>query len=110
MSEPKTIKINEVEYVRADSVKRNLPEQVGNAAYPYEIGKNYFIRTVTNYFTGTLLWVGPMELLLENVSWIADTGRFSNATINSGTTFLEKIYGGSISYSVDRVLSFDLED
>jgi|SRR3990167_2204441 len=79
MSEPKTIKINEVEYVRADSVKRNLPEQVGNAAYPYEIGKNYFIRTVTNYFTGTLLWVGPMELLLENVSWIADTGRFSNA-------------------------------
>jgi len=41
MSEPKTIKINEVEYVRADSVKRAfLPKQDGNEAYPYEIGKN----------------------------------------------------------------------
>ena len=79
MSEPKTIKINEVEYVRGDSVKRNLPEQAGNGAYPYEIGRSYFVRTVTNYFVGVLLWVGPQELLLENVSWIADTGRFSNA-------------------------------
>ena len=81
MSEPATIKINEVEYVRKDSIKRenNLPRQDGNVAYPYEIGKNYFIKTVTHYFTGTLLYVGTHELLLENVSWIADTGRFSNA-------------------------------
>jgi len=74
------MKINEVEYVRKDSLKGiNLPRQDGNEAYPYEIGQNYFIRTVTHYFTGTLLWVGRQELLLENVSWIADTGRFSNA-------------------------------
>jgi len=79
MSEPKTIKINEVEYVRADSVKKvSFPKQEGNDVFPYEIGKNYFIRTVTNYFTGTLLWVGDKELLLENVSWIPDMGRFSN--------------------------------
>ena len=80
MSEPKSIKINEIEYVRKDSTKAiNLPKQDGNDAYPYEIGENYFIRTVTHYFTGALLWVGNQELLLENVSWIADTGRFSNA-------------------------------
>ena len=80
MSEPKSIRINEVDYVRKDSVKLiNLPKQNGNESFPYEIGQNYFIRTVTNYFTGTLLWVGNQELLLDNVSWIADTGRFSNA-------------------------------
>jgi hypothetical protein len=86
MTEPNTIKINEIEYVRKDSIKKSihLPNQDGNAAYPYEVGKNYFIRTVTHYFTGTLLYVGPQELLLENTSWIADTGRFSDA-LKKGT-------------------------
>ena len=84
MSEPKTIKINEVEYIRKDTVKVNIPKQDGNDAFPYEIGKNYFIRTVTHYFTGTLLYVGQQEILLENVCWIADTGRFSNA-LKSGS-------------------------
>ena len=80
MTEPRSLKVNEVEYVRKDSIKTiNLPKQENNDAYPYEIGQNYFIRTVTHYFTGTLLWVGEQELLLENVSWIADTGRFANA-------------------------------
>jgi len=82
--EPKTIRVNEIDYVRKDSVARQLPSQNGNPAFPYEIGKNYFIRTVTHYFTGTLLWVGPQELLLEHCSWIADTGRFSNA-LKDGT-------------------------
>ena len=77
--EPKTIKIDNVEYVRKDSIRPNLPKQEGNENYPYEIGQNYFIRTVTHYFIGILLWVGDKEILLENVSWIADTGRFSNA-------------------------------
>ena len=48
-------------------------------SHPYEIGKNYFIRTVTNFFTGKLESVGEKELLLSSVCWIADTGRFSNA-------------------------------
>ena len=85
MTAPKTIKINEIEYVIKDSVVTTiLPKQVGNEAFPYEIGKNYFIQTVTHYYTGTLLWVGPQELLIENATWIADTGRFSNA-LKEGT-------------------------
>jgi hypothetical protein len=77
--EPNTIKIDEVEYVRKDSTpKAALPYQLVEV-FPYEIGRNYFIRTVTHYYTGRLIWVGDKELLLENVSWVADTGRFSNA-------------------------------
>ncbi len=46
---------------------------------PWVLGHNYLIRTVTNYFVGTLVFVGPTELALENVSWIPDTGRFYEA-------------------------------
>jgi len=45
----------------------------------WTVGKAYFIRTVTNYFTGRLILVTPQELVLEDAAWIADTGRFADA-------------------------------
>jgi len=47
--------------------------------HPYEIGKAYFIRTVTHHFTGRLVSVGQQELVLAECSWIADDGRFAQA-------------------------------
>ena len=42
------------------------------------IGKNVIVRTVTNYYTGSL--VSCAEYLhLEDAAWIADTGRFATA-------------------------------
>src|ERR1017187_9882644 len=46
---------------------------------PWEIGKNYLIRTSTVIDTGRLVHVGQQELILESAAWIADTGRFTNA-------------------------------
>ena len=46
---------------------------------PWEIGKNYLIRTVTMIDTGKLVAVFPNELVLESAAWIADTGRFTGA-------------------------------
>ena len=46
---------------------------------PWEIGKNYLIRTVTMIDTGKLVAVGSQELVLESAAWIADTGRFAGA-------------------------------
>lgn len=46
---------------------------------PWEIGKIYLIRTVTMIDTGKLVEVTPIELVLEDAAWIADTGRFSEA-------------------------------
>ena len=46
---------------------------------PFEVGKNYFIRTVTHHHTGRLVEVWPGELVLEDACWIADDGRFSDA-------------------------------
>lgn len=45
----------------------------------WEIGKNYFIRTVTHHYTGKLVGVTDKELILEGVAWIADDGRFAEA-------------------------------
>lgn len=52
------------------------------------VGKNYFIRTVTHHFVGTLLKVTAAELVLNNCSWIADDGRFSDS-VNLGKEFNE---------------------
>jgi hypothetical protein len=49
------------------------------ASHPWEIGKNYLIRTVTMIDAGKLVAVYDDELVLENAAWIADTGRFSDA-------------------------------
>ena len=66
------IVIDGEEYMKTKDCVKN------NGDNPYmEIGKCYFIRTVTHYFTGRLIWVGDKELVLEDVCWIADTGRFN---------------------------------
>ena len=54
------------------------PKTKANSS-PWNIGKNYFIRTVTMIDTGRLVQVTPQELVLEDAAWIADTGRFHAA-------------------------------
>lgn len=53
-----------------------------NPASPWEIGKKYFIRTVTMYLTGELISVSEKELVLKDGAWIADSGRFNEALID----------------------------
>jgi hypothetical protein len=56
------------------------PEQ----AHPYKIGDTYLFRTVTMIDVGRLVGVFEHELAMESVSWVADTGRFSEA-LKTGT-------------------------
>jgi hypothetical protein len=55
------------------------PIQTSNQSHPFEIGANYFIRTVTHHLTGKLIEVYPTELVLIDAAWIADDGRLSEA-------------------------------
>ena len=50
-----------------------------SSVYPWKTGEKYFIRTVTMHLVGKLIAVTDKELLLENASWIADSGRFHDA-------------------------------
>ncbi len=56
-----------------------LSKPKGDTSHPWQIGKNYFIRTVTMAQTGKLVAVHEKELVLERAAWIADTGRFADA-------------------------------
>jgi hypothetical protein len=49
------------------------------SSHPFEVGENYFIRTVTHHFTGELVAVHPTELVLKKAAWIPDDGRFADA-------------------------------
>jgi len=46
------------------------------------IGKNYLIRTVTHIQVGRLVDINDKEVLIDNASWVADTGRFSDALLS----------------------------
>lgn len=50
----------------------------------WQIGKHYFVRTVTHHFLGKLEEVTEHELWFSSVSWIADDGRF-NELLKNGT-------------------------
>jgi hypothetical protein len=47
-----------------------------------EVGKNYMVQTVTNYFIGKLRKNTKNEIALSQCSWIPDTGVYSTALIS----------------------------
>lgn len=59
---------------------KNFFEKEDSSSF-LEVGKSYLIRTVTLYYTGKLKKINGKELLLEDVAWIPDTGRFSECLI-----------------------------
>ena len=84
----KTVTIDGKEYVskkECESLKKLPPSNMDNPFF--EIGKSYFLRTVTHYFTGRLIWVGDKEIVFEDACWVADTGRFNEFI--AGKTFNE---------------------
>lgn len=76
----KEVKIDGEVFVRKSDLKEKVQWKVpaGDKSNPFmEIGKEYFVRTVTHYFTGRLIWVGEKEFVFEDAAWVADTGRFN---------------------------------
>jgi len=79
MNQPNTIKIDDIEYIRADQA---VPPQ--KPARPLTVGNAVFVRTVTLYYTGRVAEITPESVVLTDAAWIADTGRFSEA-LRTGT-------------------------
>jgi hypothetical protein len=63
---------------------------------PFEIGKAYFIRTVTYFATGRVKDIVGQFLVLDEAAWIADTGRFSDAMAKGVMSEVEPIEGEMI--------------
>lgn len=60
-----------------------MENQSGTQALPFEIGKAYYLRTVTHHQTGRVKRIVGKFLVLEDAAWIADSGRWEQA-IESG--------------------------
>jgi hypothetical protein len=75
----KTIKLDDVEYVRADAVANLLKKQVKvkptEQDHPYVVGRLLHVETATKYYLGTCTCVTDGELILGDAAWIPNTGR-----------------------------------
>ena len=47
--------------------------------HPFQLGKNYLIRTVTMIYTGKLEAVYEKELVISSAAWIAETKRWADS-------------------------------
>jgi len=51
---------------------------------PLEEGQAYLFRCVTYHYIGTVVKVGPFEIVLKDAVWVADSGNFQGA-LEKGT-------------------------
>lgn len=47
--------------------------------HSFKIGTCYLIRTVTYHFIGKLVAITDTDMVLDDVCWLADSGKFSKA-------------------------------
>ena len=74
------IKVNDKIYVLKSSIPTISVKKRKEGVW--QVGENYFIRTVTMALCGKLIEVTDKELVLNKASWVADTGRFSDFLTN----------------------------
>ena len=65
-------------------------------AHSFKIGENYMVRTVTMYYVGTMVDATPTDLVLDNCSWVADTGRWSTCVLEGKCSEVEPMGNGVI--------------
>jgi len=63
---------------------------------PFKVGNKYLIRGVTNYMIGEVVEIVGDFLVLDNASWVPDTGQFSKAFENNTLREVERTPNGTI--------------
>ena len=76
--------------------------EVSENMYDDFVGEKIFVRTVTQYLVGKVTKTVGNMVFLSDASWIADTGRFSDA-IKTGT-FNEQEPVGDWFFNMDCVV------
>jgi hypothetical protein len=100
MSKPETMMIDDIKYVRADSVDDNQPTETESM---YKIGAKLFVRTVTYHYTGRVSFLSDKELVLSDAAWVASSGRFAAALETSELSEVEP-YPGACSINRDVIV------
>ena len=69
-----------------------------------EAGKAVFIRTVTHHYTGRVVSVGPVWIVLSEAAWIADDGRWTNALTKGELNEVEPYPEGEVLIAIGSVV------
>jgi len=78
----------------------NIPSR-GERKHDFEVGKRYFIRSVTHHLLGEVVEVCDLCVVLEKCTWIADDGKFSAAMRGEWSDSAEhEIYPPEVRVSV----------
>lgn len=107
MSKPEKITIDEVVYVRADSVEKQTIKPILEGEFqPFEIGAVYLIRTVTMIQVGRVVAASKQWVMLEDAAWVADTGRFADALKKWQFNEVEPFPDGIVGVSCGSIVDF----
>ena len=97
MEKLRTIKLDEVEYVRADSVDAMLKKQAKvkptTQKHPYVVGQMLHVETATKYYLGVCECVTDQELILSNAAWIPSVGRAHQYFLGGAPDEMEPLNG-----------------
>lgn len=107
MSKPEKITIDEVVYVRGDSVQPTTIKPVLEGEFqPFEIGAVYLIRTVTMIQVGRVVAASKQWVMMEDAAWVADTGHFSDALKKWQFNEVEPFPDGLVGVSCGSIVDF----
>lgn len=70
---------------------------------PYAIGTNVLIRTVTMFHVGKVAKVTDKFIVLEQASWIGDTGRWGDA-LKNGTLSEVEPFPKPVAVAIDAIV------
>lgn len=79
------------EIAKAFGVKTQKPRKS-----PFVPGSKWFIRTVTNFWTGEVVSVVGGFIVLKTCAWIADAGRYSDAVSADALREVEPAEDGTL--------------
>jgi len=71
---------------------KKLPKNP-NPVSPLFVGNSVLIRTVTYFQVGRITHLDALEVVLDDASWIADTGRFNEALRTGVFSEVEPLLG-----------------
>ena len=99
----KQIEVSEETY---EKIKDQLmeEEQIDLNELEDFIGKKFFFRTVTYHLIGKVVKKVGQFFILENASWVADSGRFMNAIKEGTLSEVEPV--GTCGIGINTVIDF----
>lgn len=96
-------KFDEMTIGEAKELAKFLGSGGSGKSHSLKVGENYFVQTVTAFFTGKLESLTDSDLELSSAAWIASTGRFATA-LATGVFDEVEPYPGTAIISRDAIM------